>query len=103
MANGQTPQAPPVEMAMSPAEFAELRASVAAIGTTDVQLGRVLEAMLLHLGHAHDLDPAVEDARLAKEAEDARLAQEAADAKAAEEAAKAAQAAAPAPAEAPSA
>ena len=83
-------QAPPVEMAMSPDEFAELRAQVAALGQQDVVLGRVLTSMLLHLGHAHDLDPTVEDARLAKEAEDARLAKEAEDAKAAEEAAKAA-------------
>jgi hypothetical protein len=65
-------------MAMSPEEFAELRASVAAIGQNDVVLGRVLTSMLLHLGHAHDLDPAVEDARLAKEAEDAKAAEEAA-------------------------
>jgi hypothetical protein len=88
MPNGNgTSQTPPVSMAMSPEEFAELRAQVAALGQQDVVLSRVLTSMLLHLGHAHDLDPAAEDARLAKEAEDARLAQEAADAKAAEEAA----------------
>jgi hypothetical protein len=81
--NGKT-QAPPVEMVMSPEEFAELRAAVAAIGQTDVQLGRVLDMLVLHLAHAHDLDPTVEDARLKAEAlktsreeEDARLEAEA--------------------------
>jgi hypothetical protein len=90
MATNGTSQAPPVSMAMSPEEFAELRDQVAAIGLTDFHLGRVLEAMLLHLGHAHDLDPTVEDARLAA------LAQAEADAAAAkaEEDAKAAAAAA---------
>jgi len=89
--NGQT-QAPPVSMAMSPEEFAELRAAVASISQQDVMLGRVLTLLVLHLGHAHDLDPTVEDARLAalaKEAEDAAAAKAEEDAKAlaAEEAA----------------
>jgi hypothetical protein len=53
---------------MSPEEFSDLRAQVAAIGQQDVQLGRVLTALVLHLGHAHGLDPVQEDARLAAEA-----------------------------------
>ena len=91
----QDNSAPAVSMQMSPQEFAQLRAQAAELGQQDVVLGRVLNALVLHLGHAHGLDPTVEDARLAKEAEDARLAQEAEDAKAAE----AAQAEAVAPAE----
>jgi len=88
----QKDETPAVSMAMTPEEFAELRAQAAVLGQQDVVLGRVLNMLILHLGHAHDLDPTVEDARLAKEAEDARLAQEAEDAKAAEEAAKVEQA-----------
>jgi hypothetical protein len=75
-----------VEMTMQPDEFADLRAQVAAIAQGDVQLGRVLDLLVLHLGHSHGLDPVVEDARLADEArklareeEDARLEQEAKD------------------------
>jgi len=75
---------PAVEMQMQPEEFAELRAQVAAIGQQDVVLGRVLDALVLHLGHAHGLDPVAEDARLKEEArlkaradEDARLEAEA--------------------------
>lgn len=71
---------PDTEMTMQPEEFAELRASVAAIKLQDVQLGRVLDVLVLHLGHSHGLDPVVEDAKAAAEArktareeEDARL------------------------------
>jgi len=77
----ETQASPAVDMAMSPEEFAELRAGVAAVGVQDVQLGRVLDLLVLHLGHAHGLDPAQEDARLAAKAEE--------DAKAAEQAAAA--------------
>jgi len=66
MPDEETPQ---VDMAMSPDEFAELRAGVAAISQQDFHLGRVLELLVLHLGHAHCLDPAQEDARLKAEAE----------------------------------
>lgn len=55
---------PKGEMKMQPAEFAELRADVASVKERDVHLGRVLESLLLHLGHAHGLDAGVEDARL---------------------------------------
>ena|SRR2546421_7146566 len=79
-----TKKAPAPEMQMSPDELAELRAAAAAVGRQDVQLGRVLDLLILHLGHAHGLDPATEDARLAAEArqaardeEDARLKAEA--------------------------
>ncbi len=77
-------ETPAPEMKMQPDEFAELRAQVAVIAQQDVHLGRVLNAMLLHLGHAHDLDPTVEDAKAkaeakqaARAAEDARLKAEA--------------------------
>src|SRR5258706_13288023 len=53
---------------MSPEEFSDIRAQVAAIGQQDVQLGCLLTALVLHLGHAHGLDPVQEDARLAAEA-----------------------------------
>jgi hypothetical protein len=75
-----------VEMTMQPDEFADLRAQVAAIAQGDVQLGHVLDLLVLHLGHSHGLDPVVEDARLrdearkaAREEEDARLVTEADD------------------------
>ena len=73
-----TDPTPAVEMKMQPEEFAELRAAVARVAQQDVHLGRVLELLVLHLGHAHGLDPTVEDARLAKKArEDARAAEDA--------------------------
>lgn len=73
-----TEKTPAVEMKMAPEDFANLRADVASVKERDVHLGRVLDALLLHLGHAHGLDPAVEDARLAKKAkEDARAAEDA--------------------------
>ena len=72
MSNGE---AQPVSMAMQPEEFAELRAAVAEISQSDVRLGRVLEMLTLHLGHAHDLDPVVEDAKLAAAAEEAAKAE----------------------------
>ena len=69
--------APADGMKMTPEDFAALRADVARIGLSDVQLGRVLTALLLHLGHAHGLDPVAEDARLAAKArEDARKAED---------------------------
>jgi len=84
---------PAAEMQMSPDEFAELRAGVAAVSVQDVQLGRVLDLLVLHLGHAHGLDPAVEDAKAKAAAEE----QAAAEAAKAEEDAKAAEQAAAAP------
>ena len=73
-----TQETPPVEMKMQPEEFAELRARVAVIAQQDIHLGRVLDLLVLHLGHAHGLDPTREDARLvAKAKEDARAAEDA--------------------------
>ncbi len=69
----------PVEMKMSPEDFAELRARVAVIAQQDIHLGRVLDLLVLHLGHAHGLDPTVEDAKAKAAAdEQARLEAEAA-------------------------
>lgn len=51
------------KLTMHPHELQELRADVAAIGLRDVQLGRLLDKFVLHLAHAHDLDPAQGDAR----------------------------------------
>src|SRR5205085_10317167 len=77
-------QAQPVDMAMQPEDFADLRAQVDSIKQQDVKLGRVLELLTLHIGHAHGLDPSVEDAKAeakarqdARDAEDARLKDEA--------------------------
>ena len=77
-------ETPAVEMKMAPEEFAELRAQAALATQNDYHLGRVLDLIVLHLGHAHGLDLAVEDARLkaeaqvkAREDEDARLKAEA--------------------------
>jgi hypothetical protein len=77
-------ETPAVDMNMQPEEFAELRAQAAAAGQNDFHLGRVLDLIVLHLGHSHGLDPAQEDARLkaeaqvkAREDEDARLKAEA--------------------------
>lgn len=42
---------------MLPTELQELMADVANIKLRDVHLGRVLEQVVLHLAHAHDLDP----------------------------------------------
>jgi len=74
----------PAQPVMQPEEFAELRALAAKVMVQDVQLGRVLDLIILHLGHAQGLDPAAEDARLAAEArqtardaEDAQLKAEA--------------------------
>jgi hypothetical protein len=76
--NTQTPvsgpvQAPPpeeesrpVEMKMQPHEFAELRDEAARIGLQDAHLGRFLAHLLHHLGHAHGLDAATEDAKAAE-------------------------------------
>src|SRR6266704_5508599 len=79
-----TKKAPAPEMQMSPDELAELRAAAAAVGQQDFMLGHVLDLLILHMGHAHGLDLATEDARLADEErqaardeEDARLKTEA--------------------------
>jgi peptidoglycan hydrolase CwlO-like protein len=73
-------------MKMSPDEFAELRTQATAIGVQDNQLGKMLNSLILHLGHAFGLDPAQEDARIAAKArtdnrarEDAQLKTEASD------------------------
>ncbi len=69
---------PAVEMKMQPSEFAELRGAVRSVALQDVHLGRVLDLLVLHLGHAHGLDPTVEDAKAAKQAKaDARAAEDA--------------------------
>jgi hypothetical protein len=70
------------DMKMLPGEFADLRAQAALIGQTDVQLGRLLDTLILHLGHAHGLDIAAEDARLAADARVASRAEEDAQVKA---------------------
>jgi hypothetical protein len=62
---------PEVQMQMTPEEFAELRSHVALIKQQDVHLGRVLEQLVLHVGHAHGLDPAFEDAKARAAAEEA--------------------------------
>lgn len=85
MLTESSPVAPQASsMAMTPEEFAELRAGAASVSHTDVHLGRVLTLLVLHLGHAHGLDPAVEDAKAkavarkaARDAEDARILAEA--------------------------
>jgi hypothetical protein len=51
----------PVDMTMQPTAFQELRNQIAAIAQSDNRLGHVLELFALHLGHAHGLDPVVED------------------------------------------
>ena len=81
---------PAVEMKMQPNEFAALRAKVAAVKEHDFHLGTLLESLVLHLAHAHGLDPATEDARLAAEAEQVAKDEEAAQAKAAKAQEKAA-------------
>ena len=63
---------PPAEMQMQPAEFAELRRAVADLKERDIHLGRALEQIVLHLGHAHGLDPAQEDAKAREEEAHAR-------------------------------
>lgn len=78
-------QAPAVAMKMTPADLAELRGHVSLVAQQDVHLGRVLDALVLHLSHAHGLDPATEDAKAKAAAEEAL----AAEAKAAEETAAA--------------
>ena len=62
---------PEVQMQMQPEEFAELRAAVAAVKQQDVHLGRVLELLAHHVGHAHGLDAAIEDAKARTAAEEA--------------------------------
>ena len=59
---------PKADMQMSPEDFAALRAQAAAISVQDFHLGRFLTDLLGHLGHAHGLDAAQEDARMAAEA-----------------------------------
>lgn len=70
MALKQAQNEPEVELKMTPEEFAELRAAVAVVKQQDVHLGRVLEQLVLHVGHAHGLDPAVEDAKARAKAEE---------------------------------
>jgi len=41
-------KAPAAEMQMAPDELAELRAAAATISQQDVQLGRVLDLLILH-------------------------------------------------------
>lgn len=84
------PKVAKVDMKMSPEDFAGLRAQVAAISQQDFHLGRFLTDLLGHLGHAHGLDAAQEDARLAAEArKKARADEDAALKTAADERAKA--------------
>ncbi len=65
------------EMKMQPHEFQELRDQAADIGQQDVKLGRFLDLLLLHLGHAHGLDPAEEDAKAeARRLEEERTAED---------------------------
>lgn len=55
------------QMKMTPSEFAELRAQVAKITQQDFHLGSFLANSLHHLGHAHGLDAATEDAKSAEQ------------------------------------
>lgn len=70
MPTKQVQSEPEVQMQMQPEEFAELRAAVAAVKQQDVHLGRVLELLAHHVGHAHGLDAAVEDAKAKARAEE---------------------------------
>jgi hypothetical protein len=77
---------PMVEKNMSPEDFAALRAQSSQIGVQDNQLGKMLDSLILHIGHLFGLDPFHEDARLAAQKrvdlrteEDARLKAEADD------------------------
>lgn len=56
---------------MQPEEFGALREQVRSISLVDTQLGRVLENVILHLGHLHGFDPVQEDEK-AKAQEDAQ-------------------------------
>jgi hypothetical protein len=81
-----TPDAGPANsMKMQPEDFAGLRAQAAAIGQQDIHLGRMLDNIILHLGHVFDLDPAKEDARLAAKERERNRAEEDAQEKAAAE------------------
>jgi len=68
-------EAPDVQMHMQPEAFQELRDAVAGITLRDHELGRVLTLFALHVGHAHGLDPTIEDEKAAK----ARAVKEAAE------------------------
>jgi hypothetical protein len=48
---------------MSVDELQELQDAVAYIALRDVHLGRVLDLLVLHVAHAHGLDPAAEAAK----------------------------------------
>jgi hypothetical protein len=52
---------------MQPDEFKELRAQADDIAQTDVKVGRFLQSLVYHLGHAHGLDAAEEDAKAEKQ------------------------------------
>jgi len=54
---------------MQPEEFGDLREQVRSIGLVDTQLGRVLDTIILHLGHLHGFDPVQEDAKARDKAE----------------------------------
>jgi hypothetical protein len=68
-----TPQDPST-MKMDEGEFAELRAAVEQVAVQDVQLGYVLNLLVLHLGHLYGFDPAQEDAKIKQAQEDAEQA-----------------------------
>lgn len=84
--NKSQSQSQSAEMQMQPEEYADLRAQVADIALSDVKLGRVLDMLVLHLGHIRGLDPAVEDAKAEAEARQARRDEEDAQVKAASDA-----------------
>jgi|ERR1700726_2556680 len=48
---------------MQPDEFQTLRDQVSELWQANPPLGRVLENIVLHLGHSHGFDPAIEDAK----------------------------------------
>jgi hypothetical protein len=49
------------DLKMTPEEFAELRAEANRITAQDFHLGRFLQLLVHHLGHAHGLDEADEE------------------------------------------
>ncbi len=57
-------------------EYKALQAQVADIALRDVHLGRVLDAMLLHVAHGNGLDPEQEQMKEEKQAAEVQATQE---------------------------
>lgn len=54
---------------MQPDEFKSLREQANEVTLRDVHVGRLLQNIVHHLGHAHGLDAAEEDKKAEKQAE----------------------------------